>query len=107
MRWGPMKMIRAVIRPEREGRVLKCLEEAGLFAVTKFSVRGRGMQRGIQVGPVVYSEIAKTMLLLVVEEADLSTALVAIREGARTGNPGDGKIFVQEVERVVTVRTGR
>ncbi len=102
-----MKVIRAVIRPEREGRVLKHLEEAGFFAVTKFPVRGRGMQRGIQVGPVAYAELAKTMLLLVVEEADLSTALGAIREGARTGNPGDGKIFVQEVERVVTVRTGR
>lgn len=101
-----MKLIRAIIRPEREEEVLKNLESAGLYAITKTPVLGRGRQRGIQVGAVNYDALAKLMLFLVVEEKDYSKAVEAIEAGANTGHPGDGKIFVQEVSEVYTIRTG-
>jgi|SRR6185437_14922792 len=102
-----MKMIRAVIRPEREEAVLRTLEAAGFPAVTKMDVLGRGKQKGIQVGSAVYDELAKTMVMLVVDDAQVTPAIEAIRSGAVTGNPGDGKLIVTPVEEVYTIRTGR
>ena|SRR3989338_9213825 len=101
-----MKMIRAVIRSEREEAVLQNLEAAGLYAITREPVLGRGRQRGIQVGQISYDALAKLMLLLVVEEKDYLKAVEAIEKGAETGHPGDGKIFVQNVSEVYTIRTG-
>jgi nitrogen regulatory protein PII 1 len=101
-----LKMIRAVIRPEREEAILKALEEVGIFAVTKFPVQGRGRQKGIQVGKVSYDLLAKVMLVLVVEENDYSKAVAAIERAGDTGHPGDGKIFVQEVSESYTIRNG-
>ena len=74
--------------------------------MTKVPVLGRGQQRGIQVGPVNYDELSKLMLILVVEDANCLRAIQAIEEAAHTGHPGDGKIFIQEVRQVYTVRTG-
>ncbi|MFQ5598599.1 MAG: P-II family nitrogen regulator [Nitrospiria bacterium] len=101
-----MKLIRAIIRPEQEEKVLHNLETAGLYAVTKIPVLGRGRQRGVQVGRVSYNSLAKLMILLIVEEADFEPAVEAIEDGADTGHPGDGKIFVQEVSEAYSVRTG-
>lgn len=102
-----MKMIRAVIRPDREESVLRTLEAAGFPAVTKLDVLGRGKQRGLQVGSAVYDELAKTLLMIVVEDSRLPQAMAAIRSGAITGNPGDGKIIVSPVDDVYTIRTGK
>lgn len=102
-----MKIIRALIRPEREAEVLKRLEGEGLYAVTKLPVLGRGQQRGIKVGAVSYDVLAKMMLMIVVLDADLERAVKAIEEGARTGHPGDGKIFVQTVRESYTISTGQ
>ena len=101
-----MKMIRAIIRPEREEAILKNLEEAEIFAVTKSPVLGRGKQKGIQVGKVNYDLLAKVMLILVVDEEEYTKAVTAIEAGGDTGHPGDGKIFVQEVSEIYTIRTG-
>ena len=101
-----MKLIRAIVRPDREAEVLTALETAGFYAVTKLPVRGRGRQKGIQVGAVSYDELSKLMLLLAVEDADLARALDAIEGAAWTGHPGDGRISVQALEQVYTVRTG-
>ncbi|MBI3320621.1 MAG: P-II family nitrogen regulator [Candidatus Omnitrophica bacterium] len=102
-----MKCIKAIVRPEREGEVTRRLEEAGIFAMTKWDVLGRGRQRGIQVGGSVYHELPKICLVLVVDEAQASAAIDAIMAGARTGNPGDGRIFVSNVKEVYTIRTGK
>ena len=99
-------MIRCVVRPEKEWDVVKNLEESGFMALTKMDVLGRGKQKGIQMGSARYDELAKTMFMLVVEDEDLTRAMDALKTGARTGNPGDGKIFVTEVEEVLTIRTG-
>lgn len=102
----PMKMIRAIIRPEKETEVLTALERSGFSAMTKIDVLGRGRQRGIKIGSAKYDEISKLMMLLVVEDQDLERAMDIIKVSARTGNFGDGKLFITPVERVLTVRTG-
>ena len=100
-----MKMIRAIIRPEKEEEVIRALETAGFPSVTKMDVFGRGKQRGIQVGSAVYDELAKTMLLVVVEDEKLEQATSVISQSAKTGNYGDGKIFVSSVDSTITIRT--
>ena len=102
-----MRMIRAVIRPEREEQVVIALEATGIVSLTKMDVFGRGQQRGVLVGNTVYSELPKVMLTLVVEETKLEAAIAAIQAGARTGQHGDGKIFINSVDAVYTVRTGK
>ena len=102
-----MRMIRAVIRPDREEQVVNALESAGIVSLTKMDVFGRGQQRGVQVGNTVYSELPKIMLTIVIEEAKLDAAVTAIRNSARTGQNGDGKIFISPVDTVYTVRTGQ
>lgn len=101
-----MKMIRAVIRPEKETDVLTALERSGFSAITKTDVLGRGKQRGIKVGSARYDEISKLLLTLVVEDKDLERATDIIKTSARTGDYGDGKIFVTSVEKTLTIRTG-
>ena len=104
-----MIMIRAIIRPEKSDDVLAALMDAGFPAVTKYSVAGRGKQRGIKIGEVTYDEIPKTMLLSVVAGEDkdfvINTVMAAARSGAK-GAFGDGKIFVSEVEDVYTISSG-
>jgi nitrogen regulatory protein PII 1 len=102
-----MKMIRAIVRPEKEDAVVKSLEEAGFPALTKCDVLGRGKQKGLQIADSVYDELAKSYLLMVVEDAQLPRALEAIHGAARTGHFGDGKIFVTTVEQAYTIRTGK
>jgi nitrogen regulatory protein PII 1 len=101
-----MKMIRAIIRPNKEQKVVQALEAEGFVAMTKMNVIGRGRQKGIRVGTVCYDEIPKVMLMLVVENARAPRAIDLIQNSARTGNIGDGKIFVTDVLEAYTVRTG-
>ena len=61
-----MILIRAIIRPEKKDEVLAELSQAGFNAVTAVDVVGRGKQKGIKIGGVVYDEIPKTMLIMAV-----------------------------------------
>ena len=101
-----MRMIRAIIRPEAVDRVADSLEAGGFTALTRVEVFGRGKQKGIKVGNVVYDNLPKTMLMLVVGDDDVEKAVKIIEDSARTGNIGDGKIFVTTVEEAYTIRTG-
>jgi len=101
-----MKMLRAIIRPEMVDKVAGSLEDGGFVALTKLDVFGRGKQKGIKVGNVVYDSLPKTELLMVVDDDQLDRAISIIQENARTGNFGDGKIFVTPVEEAYTIRTG-
>ncbi|CAG0971660.1 Nitrogen regulatory protein P-II [Methanosarcinales archaeon] len=101
-----MKMIRAIIRPNKEEKVVEHLEKEGFYSMTKVNVFGRGKQKGIRVGTVCYDELPKVMLMLVVEDTDAQKAIKVIQNSARTGNIGDGKIFVTDVSEAYTVRTG-
>jgi nitrogen regulatory protein PII 1 len=102
-----MKMIRAVIRPEAVDKVADNLESGGFTALTRIEVFGRGKQKGIKVGNVVYDNLPKTMLMMVVDDDKLENAVKIIEDSARTGNIGDGKIFVSSVEEAYTIRTGQ
>jgi nitrogen regulatory protein PII 1 len=101
-----MKMIRAFIRPEKDQEVVLALEGAGFPSLTKMPVFGRGKQKGLQVGPVHYDELPKTLLMMVVDDKNVEKVVKMINEKARTGFVGDGKIFVSPVENAFTVRTG-
>ena len=102
-----MKLIKAIIRPEKEAEVIQGLEQAGLSALTKWDVLGRGRQKGIQVGAAVYGELSKLCLMLVVQDGDAAKAIEAILTTAKTGHPGDGRIFVSDVKEAYTIRTGK
>ncbi|MDA8091459.1 MAG: P-II family nitrogen regulator [Nitrospiraceae bacterium] len=101
-----MKMIRAFIRPEKEQEVVQALEGAGYPSLTKMPVFGRGKQKGLQIGPIHYDELPKTLIMMVVEDGDLQKVIGLIHEKAKTGFIGDGKIFVSPVESAFTIRTG-
>jgi len=87
--------------------VIRGLEKKGFYSLTKLDVLGRGRQRGVRVGGAIYDELAKLLLILVVEDKDAPKVVKTIREYANTGNFGDGKIFVSEVREAYTIRTGK
>lgn len=99
-------MIRAFIRPEKEQEVVLALEGAGFPSLSKMPVFGRGKQKGLQVGPVHYDELPKTLLMMVVNDEDIERVMAILQEKARTGFIGDGKVFVSAVESAYTIRTG-
>jgi len=101
-----MRMIRAIIRPEKVEDVVNALEKEGFISLTKIDVFGRGKQKGIQVGSIVYDELPKVMLMIVVENEQVKKAINVIEDSARTGSIGDGKIFVTAVDETYTIRTG-
>ncbi|OLN30499.1 P-II family nitrogen regulator [Desulfosporosinus metallidurans] len=101
-----MKMIRAIVRPDKTEIVAEALAQAGMPSLTKMHVFGRGRTKGIRIGDVVYDEFPKTLLLLVIEDEKLDEAISVILESAKTGTMGDGKIFVTEVEEAYTVSKG-
>jgi nitrogen regulatory protein P-II 1 len=105
-----MKKIEAIIREERLEAVKKALEENSYFGMTVSEVSGRGKQKGIplqwRVGEYRVDLLPKLKIELVVLDEDVPVAINAIVRNARTGETGDGKIFVLPVEHVVRVRTG-
>ena len=104
-----MLMIRSIVRPERVDAVLVALMEAGFPAVTKMSVVGRGKQRGIKIGDIVYDEIPKELLITVVPKEDKDLVIRTVTEAARSGEKGsygDGKIFVSPVLEMYTISSG-
>ncbi|MFP4213636.1 MAG: P-II family nitrogen regulator [Desulfohalobiaceae bacterium] len=103
-----MIMVKAIVRPEKSASVMQALFEAGYPAVTKLEVAGRGKQRGLKLGEVVYDELPKELLIVVVPDADKDYVLEAIMGSARVGQGsfGDGKVFVTPVNEVYTVSSG-
>lgn len=105
-----MKKITAVVRPHKLEEVKRSLVNAGIVGITVSDVRGFGQQKG-QTQSYRGSEytiefLRKLKLEVVVEDDLVDTALARITDAARTGNIGDGKIFVSPVEKVIRIRTG-
>jgi nitrogen regulatory protein PII 1 len=88
-----MQMIRAIIRPGMESKVVECLEKEGCISLTKMEVFGRGKQKGIHIADIHYDELQKTMLLMVVEDEHKDKVIKTIMEAARTGKYGVGGKF--------------
>jgi nitrogen regulatory protein P-II 1 len=105
-----MKKIEAIIRPERLPAVRAALEEIGYPGMTLSEVKGHGKQTGqvLQSRGVKYEIdfLPRAKLEIVVIDADVSKLVSAIARGARTGEPGDGKIFVLPVDSAIRIRTG-
>ncbi|MEW6726027.1 P-II family nitrogen regulator [Desulforudis sp. 1088] len=101
-----MKLIRAIVRPEKVDEIVDELKQAGYPALTRMDVVGRGKQMGIRVGSVHYDEIPKVMLMIVADDGKVEEIMGIIARAGYTGNFGDGKIFVSPVEDAYTIRTG-
>ena len=105
-----MKKIEAIIRVEKFDDVKEALKTAGYPGLTKTSVEGHGMQKGLKQqfrGTTFEVEFPpKTKLEIVAQDSDVERIVDAIVANARTGEVGDGKIFISSVERVIKVRTG-
>ena len=105
-----MKKIEAIIREESLDAVKKALEENSYFGMTVSEVSGRGRQKGIplqwRVGEYRVDLLPKIKIELVLLDEDVPVVIDAIVKTCRTGEIGDGKIFILPVENVVRVRTG-
>jgi nitrogen regulatory protein P-II 1 len=106
-----MKKIEAIIRPEKLNDVKNALEAGGVVGLNIVHVTGRGAQKGIVHGgrggeTYTVDMLPKLKIEVVVKDADLERAVELIVGAARTGNIGDGKIFIIPVENAVRVRTG-
>ena len=105
-----MQKIEAIIRPMRLDQVKQALEELGVVGLTVTDVRGYGHQRGhtekYRGNTYVVNLLPKIKLEVVLADHLVDDALAAIEEAARTGEIGDGKLFVSPVERVIRIRTG-
>ena len=105
-----MKRVEAIIRLEKFDAVKEALKALDYPGMTKTTVEGHGKQKGVKQqfrGTTFEVEFAaKIKLELIVHDADVDKIVDAIVENARTGEVGDGKIFISPVETVVRVRTG-
>jgi len=106
-----MKKIEAIIRPEKLDAVKNALEAAGFLGLNIVHVTGRGAQKGIVHGgrggeTYTVDMLPKLKIEVVIKDVDIERAVETILAAARTGNIGDGKIFIIPVEDAVRVRTG-
>ena len=105
-----MKKIEAIIRPEKLISVKDALSDAGIKGLTVSQVTGRGQQRTIvhsgRGGRGVATDMLQRVKIeLFVRSEDTDKAVETIMESARTGQVGDGKIFVLPTERALRIRT--
>jgi nitrogen regulatory protein P-II 1 len=105
-----MKLVKAVIKPERFEFVKKALEEKGYIGMTITEVKGRGEQKGIALqyrGKVMSVDmLPKIQIEIVVRDESVDDLVATITQASRTGKIGDGKIFVLPVEKAIRIRTG-
>jgi len=105
-----MKYIIAIIQADRVDEVLERLTENEIHLVTVSNVMGRGRQKGIAEVYRSHTEagslLRKVKLEVAVNEEFVQPTIDAITQGARTGNIGDGKIFVLDLKQCVRIRTG-
>jgi nitrogen regulatory protein P-II 2 len=103
-----MKYIVAIIQPHRLEEVKKTLEEAEVNLMTVSNVLGRGRQMGfteVYRGAKEVGLLRKVKLEIAVNEDFVEATIEAIIKGAKTGNTGDGKIFVLDLPHCIRIRT--
>ena len=105
-----MKKIEAIIRHIKLEEVKRALDKIGISGMTVTEVRGFGKQKGYteryRGAKLTVNLLPKVKVELVVEDYDLEKVLDTLVNAARTGEIGDGKIFVSSVEEVIRIRTG-
>lgn len=105
-----MKLIITIIRPDRLPEVKAALFRAGVTGITLSRVVGHGGERDLvqqyRAETVVLEFHEKVRIEIAVSEPFVEPTIQAILSAARTGDVGDGKIFVQPLEQVIRIRTG-
>ncbi len=105
-----MKLITAIIKPFKLEEVRAALTDLGLQGMTVTEVKGYGRQKGhteiYRGAEYAVNFLPKMKIEIVVPSAQVDKALEAIQSAAKTGQIGDGKIFVSPVEHTVRIRTG-
>jgi nitrogen regulatory protein PII len=105
-----MKLIKSIVRPNKVDEVKDALEKLGISGMTVTEVRGHGKQKG---HTAIYrgkeynvSLLPKMQIEVVVADSVVEDAIKAIVSAARTGEIGDGRVFVLPVEQTYRIRTG-
>jgi nitrogen regulatory protein P-II 2 len=105
-----MKLITAIIKPFKLEEVRAALTDLGLQGMTVTEVKGYGRQKGhteiYRGAEYAVSFLPKVKIEVVVSSDSVSKALAAIQAAAKTGQIGDGKIFVSSIENTIRIRTG-
>lgn len=105
-----MKLVKAIIKPERFEFVKKALEENGFIGMTIMEVKGRGEQKGITLeyrgGHMTVDLLPKIQIEIVADYDKVEHLISIISESCRTGKVGDGRIFVMPVDKAIRIRTG-
>lgn len=105
-----MKKITAIIKPFKLDEVREALSDANINGLTVTEVKGFGRQKGhtelYRGAEYVVDFLPKVKIEIVLDDSMLELAIEAILKSARTGKIGDGKIFVQDIEQVIRIRTG-
>lgn len=105
-----MKKIEAIIKPFKLDEVREALSEVGITGMTVTEVKGFGRQKGhtelYRGAEYVVDFLPKVKIDVVVDDGQTEVCIDAITKAARTGNIGDGKVFVSDVLKVIRIRTG-
>jgi nitrogen regulatory protein P-II 1 len=111
--WGEethVKLVTAFVKPHKLEEVKDALQELGVQGLTVSEVKGYGRQRGhteVYRGAEYTVEfVPKVQLEVLIGDAQVDDVIDAVIKHARTGQVGDGKVFVTPVERIVRIRTG-
>jgi nitrogen regulatory protein P-II 1 len=104
-----MKKIEAYIRPFKLDDVKNSLMESGIHGMSVTEVRGFGRQKGhtemYRGAEYTIDFVQKLKIEIIVDDADLARVIQAVKQGAKTGQIGDGKIFISAMENAVRIRT--
>jgi len=104
------KKIEAIIREEKLNDVKEALYKIGIVGMNVSEIRGHGREGGIELlgrsGAYRVDLLPKTQINIVLSDHNVDKAVTTICDAARTGEPGDGLIFIYPVEDVVRIRTG-
>jgi nitrogen regulatory protein P-II 1 len=105
-----LKKVEAIIREDKLNDVKDALEEIGIMGMNIVEIRGRGRQGGITLagrsGSYQVDMLPKIQLNIILSGHNLDDTIEAILKAGRTGDAGDGLIFVYPVDEVIRIRTG-
>ncbi len=105
-----MKMVMAIIKPFKLDEVREALTEAGIEGMTVSEVKGYGRQKGhteiYRGAEYAVSFLPKLKIEAIVKADDVDKTIAAIAGAAKTGQIGDGKIFVLDIHHTMRIRTG-
>ena len=105
-----MKLVTCIIRPDKLDAVADALDKQHIVGMTVTDVRGFGRQKGqvehYRGGEYTIRFIPKVRLDIVVQDQDVENVLATVGKVAKTGNVGDGKVFVLNVDNAMRIRTG-